>query len=238
MYQYDDLAEPNEQHCYVNQFIVLQKGEELVLNTHSENIDIILIEFSKVNGSNSHIESIPQGIFHRYRNLETLIIDGVVSSLNAENFENASNLIDLRVNNKLTKIEGNVFDQAASLKFLDLSNNKIETIADSAFSGLALEVLRIRNNQLTIIHRNTFRDLNSLDLLDLTNNRIETIVKGAFNFPRLSILHLSCNRLRTLTDTLFRDTPQLRYIELSNGTGLTPIEHLFKRSKVLLLSGA
>ena len=144
--------------------------------------------------------------------------------------------------NLLGKIPFMAISSMKSLKNLDLSNNRIETIEDS-FSKIKLKLdkLNLDENNIQIITKTSFQNfkwINHTSLrnnplhtiqdhifldtgvreLDLHNCRIGNIGPGALRGLERSLesLDLSSNRLSFLPTSLFDDFDSIRKLSLSN----------------------
>ncbi|CAK5062133.1 unnamed protein product [Meloidogyne enterolobii] len=112
----------------------------------------------------------------------------------------------------MKSIDEKIFLNLASLKYLDLSSNKLSQLKRSHFSKLVnLETLLLDNNQ---INSDVFKNLQNLESLSLQNNFIESIEDEAFSYL-LSLKHLdiSNNRIGKLKIT---HLPKLEILFLSN----------------------
>lgn len=82
--------------------------------------------------------------------------------------------------NKITRLESS-FIQAPTLKRLNLSDNKIRSIAPKAFSGLSnLVTLDLSANNLHIISREVLTPLKALERLKLKSNQLTTLEENIF----------------------------------------------------------
>lgn len=106
-------------------------------------------------------------------------------------------------------ISTSVFKSIFGLKFLNISNNNLETILPFTFAdGQSLINLDISYNKLEKIDVQMFNGLPKLEMLDLSNNGINTIAKGSFaNLNRLNVLKLCKNSLTTLDSEAFGQIP-------------------------------
>lgn len=106
-------------------------------------------------------------------------------------------------NNLITKLENGSFPGAlSSLLFLNLSYNRIESIAPDAFTQLgALTELYLSNNQLKELKINELNNL-EISILDLSENLFKA-VPAELNLKRLRKLSLAGrDRFRTMVFTV------------------------------------
>ena len=129
------------------------------------------------------------------------------------------NLIELSLkNNKIKKIEENVFNGLSSLKRLYLNGNKIEKIEENSFNGLySLQILYLNSNEIEKIEDNTFNGLYSLKTLILNHNKIEEIKENIFNgLSSLKKLYLSYNKIEKIEKNSFNGLYSLNQLYLSS----------------------
>ena len=115
------------------------------------------------------------------------------------------NLLELNVlkcsNNSLKTVENFFLLKNKQLKFIDLSNNLIDSL-DNLLLNLTsryLKTVNLKSNFIEIIPSCTFhRKLISLYEINLSWNRVHTIKKHAFQSPNLQILDLTGNLLKTI----------------------------------------
>ena len=93
----------------------------------------------------------------------------------------------------------------SKLILMDLSHNKINSIAVNAFDGLfSLHMLLLNNNSLRSLENFIFKDLGNLDTLNLSSQLIESVQENAFQgLIKLQILDLSFCRLSALDVTSY-----------------------------------
>lgn len=109
---------------------------------------------------------------------------------------------------KLTRLQG-----------LDLSNNNIEYIQDSAFRypPANLTTLNISNNELKALGTWCFQKISKLRVLDLSHNVLVSVLRTMFpsKATYLSHINLSWNHLTTLPTNFFENMPALKIINVS-----------------------
>lgn len=138
--------------------------------------------------------------------------------------------------NKLTVIPNGVFDCFKDKEGdLDLSNNKLVTVEDDAFTEMkfdalslnsnyflevpkalfkvkALNVLNMDTNLLTYLKRGTLQNLNMTEKLFLQNNQILAVEDDAL--PRsLVVIDLSRNEFDFVDENQFNNMPNLQFID-------------------------
>ena len=123
-------------------------------------------------------------------------------------------------NNKITALPGNICDYAnTELNFIDLSVNFISnSLTRNSFGCISkLATLNLSSNRLQTLAEDTFDNTSNLITLDLSKNLISTIPVRlfAFKLPMLRYLYLQFNRIIELDAWFFRLGSILR-IDLSN----------------------
>jgi Leucine-rich repeat (LRR) protein len=147
--------------------------------------------------------------------------------------------------NKISSVQGSVFDGIERLQFLDLSWNSIRSIAPNALSGSKFESIKflylsenaiaelrsdvfksltkchtllLGGNQLTEVPAGLFSSMSSLQILSLGNNQIARIPNGAFDSFAGSAreIILANNQLAWLPAGLFTKMTHLRVLILGD----------------------
>uniref|UniRef100_A0A8D2Q1B2 Leucine rich repeats and transmembrane domains 1 n=1 Tax=Varanus komodoensis TaxID=61221 RepID=A0A8D2Q1B2_VARKO len=106
----------------------------------------------------------------------------------------------------------------AETQILLLSNNRIQKISPSAFTGpLSLKVLDLSNNSLSVLLPSTFKGMRHLQILNLTKNIIEYVDNKTFcSLPHLKELDLSSNKILSLPQTLGNNTRNITLLSLKH----------------------
>jgi Leucine-rich repeat (LRR) protein len=163
----------------------------------------------------SSLIKIPPQIFDTFENLKELIVPSVI-------LEELNNLKNLEVfngsSNLITEIKSNTFENCTNLKTIDLSFNKIETIADGLFEMLEnLTNLNLKSNCIIEIDQHTFDGCQKLKYLNLEENRLEYLAEEAFQeLADLEKLYLGSNQLFEISSYQFADLKSLRILHLDN----------------------
>ncbi|XP_020792107.2 leucine-rich repeat and immunoglobulin-like domain-containing nogo receptor-interacting protein 4b [Boleophthalmus pectinirostris] len=100
-------------------------------------------------------------------------------------------------------------------KKLDLSYNKIKTVARRQFSGLqVLQELDLSDNLISMMEVEAFHGLPNLRTLRIKNNRLKIIPVGVFSgLSNLRFLDLSQNEILVFLDYTFKDMSNLQILE-------------------------
>ncbi|KAJ8050103.1 Leucine-rich repeat-containing protein 15 [Holothuria leucospilota] len=115
-------------------------------------------------------------------------------------------LLSLSVGN-LRKFPVEQFTNLMSLRYLDLSCNKLQSIGEERWNFSLLNDLILSNNRLTAVRAEQLKGLGTLSTLDLSYNRISYFsAKVLESMPNLKYLHLSFNRLLHVSDHSQRHT--------------------------------
>lgn len=156
-----------------------------------------------------------------------------MKSIATDDFKDANNLDQLFLQgNQLQALPANVFSNAQKLVEIDVSNNRLTTIEDYAFSGSNLHFFHLKNNSLTVLKRNTFAGAPDTMSIALQDNCIESIENGTFDLPKLVFLFLQNNRIQSLSDDVFRIASKLVAINIDRN-GLKRIGKAFQNCNQL-----
>ena len=112
-----------------------------------------------------------------------------------------------------------------SCRFLDLSRNSLEQLAQIHLMGLSnLLSFNVSENRLTSLPEALFHGCSRLRVVDLSRNFIRDVHLKAFSqvIPSLEVLHLERNQIDRITTHLF-DSKTLKEIYLDNNL-LTAID--------------
>lgn len=191
------------------------------------------------------LKYLDRNIFYNNRKLEVIrlgnneeveLFDGLLSNLDR--------LKELRINNcNLKNISGNMFTNSTSIKYLDLSFNRIEYLNSSLDNLTSLKTLKLARNKLSSISLQSMDDLEELDLtanefqfittknflsldqlkslkkLILARNQIERIDRNVFRSASIQYVDLSRNKLETINDIgadVFNGLTNLYKLDLSH----------------------
>lgn len=118
--------------------------------------------------------------------------------------------------NQITEIPSAMFKPYKRLGRIDISNNRIKTIAVDAFQGLTeLKSLILYNNMIEEIPDDLFKGLNSLQLLLLNANKIQCVGKQSFSHLRsLTLLSLFDNQISNLPNDTFNNLVNIDTLHL------------------------
>ena len=125
------------------------------------------------------------------------------------------------VSANLNQIGRNAFAHVPSISKMDLSNNRITRIANSAFNevGNALGYLKMSNAlYFTSLPNIAFHALSAMEVLDLSDNHIRDIPLDTFHkMSRLRFLYLQNNEVSQLKRGIFHSqaNPELNVLDLS-----------------------
>ncbi|KAH8371302.1 hypothetical protein KR093_006833, partial [Drosophila rubida] len=134
-----------------------------------------------------------------------------------EAFRNCSALQDLNLNGNQLKTVPLALRNMRLLRTVDLGENMISVIEESAFKGLGnLYGLRLIGNYLENITMHAFRELPSLQILNLARNRIAVVEPGAFEMTAsIQAIRLDGNELTDING-LFSNMPSLLWLNVSD----------------------
>ena len=147
--------------------------------------------------------------------------NNVISSLNGDDLKQASAVEILNLsNNRINIIADDSFAGLANLKEIDLSNNQLSALPPNVFNkSHQLERLSLQNNSLTLITSDLFSSLSQLKVLNLSRNSISSHLISSQTFSGLTglvTLDLSFNKLTKIEDEIFLSLTSLEKIFLHN----------------------
>lgn len=157
------------------------------------------------------------------RNLRSLglcSMDGDVSGDDFEGFGPALEHLNVQKNN-LKSVSANAFKHIPGIKYLDMSENRIDNIAGTAFDDIATslsELKMVNGLSMSSLDSAPFKKLRAMRHLDLSGNKITTIAGDFFHKMRdLRTVNLQDNRLDKVSPQYFRNdyTPDLVNITLA-----------------------
>lgn len=144
-----------------------------------------------------------------------------VSSLNIEN----GNLVAIPT----------IIPRLLTLKELDITYNKVESINLNEISGVSVTYLNLSHNSISNIENEIFDNsfLSYMAIIDLSHNSLESLPDNCFEkFPQLKYLDLSHNMIMQFDILTFEGIAQLETLQLS-GNKISEVGHNFARFKNL-----
>lgn len=163
-------------------------------------------------------------LFESFKNLEKLK-KVVISNCDLKEevlpdglFKNCKELKHLFLtNNKLFKLETNVFQQLKCVENLNLSNNQLQGLHESTFQNCHLIChLDLSNNNLKCLSENIFNSCKNLKSLNLANNQIECLERNVFQeLEMLKDFNIASNGLKSLEAKAFDKCLEISKIDIS-----------------------
>lgn len=175
-----------------------------------------LVALTIGNTKKSPIETLSEGTFKKYPNLEELTIISSVNKLEVDAFRELSKLLVLKLyKNSITVLPDFAFIVLPQLTKLDLQDNNIQQI--STYGPFIYKNIKTVN-----LSFNKLRDLNwqcfaspGLERLIITNNKIQEIgIKDVLSADLIT-LNLDSNEIYHLEDDVFQDSQKLEELILS-----------------------
>ncbi|XP_053608070.1 chaoptin-like [Plodia interpunctella] len=143
----------------------------------------------------------------------------VISQLSVEQFYNLNKLRYLKLeHNSIRLLPRDVFKNTI-IEHLDLSYNDISLFPVTALSqiGFTLRFLDLSNNRIEYLDSNIFRNTQFLLNLNLGNNLLTVLSDNTFSsVGGLRRLDLSSNSIKANFKELFHNLPNLRHLNLAN----------------------
>lgn len=143
-------------------------------------------------------------------------------------------------NNRIDTIADGAFSVPRQLRVLSLMNNRLEEITSRQFMGAnGIEKLHMDGNYIVEIKPNVFIDMWRLKILSLAGNIINSIESNAFNgLAELHELYLNDNRLAILNDGIFAGFRDIKKIDLRRNAihtiSDTALGSLYKLEELIL----
>ena len=117
----------------------------------------------------------------------------------------------------------------ASLKSLDLSHNKLETLTENIFLGFTkVHSLDLSSNLIPFLNDSAFYGLNQLSNLDLSSNSLLFLSDNVFNgLHNLLTLNLNSNRIKFLRNGTVTGLSNLKTLDLSRNHNFLNYDDFF-----------
>lgn len=198
---------------------VSYSGYDSYYGTRSRNREISL--FTEISCTKTKLEKIPSILFKKFTMLKFFNASDVgLESISRDDFKSANYLTILNLSrNNITILENMLFLHCSALVELDLSQNQINWIHDSAFEGMSSKILRIdlSFNKISTFKEDFFLLMSStsthrLSSVNLNSNEIDQIVQSNKTNPSLVYvddLNLGNNKLNAF------ELPNLKARKLS-----------------------
>ena len=183
-----------------------------------------LINLATLNLENNLLESVNNGSLFGPSKYTTLLLgfNKIVKleTLFAQNITFVLPKVDFKFflyHSNIQEIENYAFHFSFSLKYLDLSDNKITKIKSNSLYGLKnLDILDLRINKISTIEANGFDHLTSLTELYLEENELSMIDSKFFYFnSNLKVLNLKNNKINLIANNSFINLKKLISLDLS-----------------------
>ncbi|XP_035745579.1 vasorin [Egretta garzetta] len=181
-----------------------------------KNIFQPLTELVNLDLSSNQLQEITNETFHGLRLLERLYLQrNRIQHIHAAAFDTLENLLELKLqNNQLWAVPPL---DLPNLLLLDISWNKIPTIAPGAFHAVNIESLKIAGLGLTSLSEELFQAQNNLHELDVSDNLLERVPAVLQRLGSLTKLSLAGNaRIAQLPAEDFHNLHNLQELDISN----------------------
>lgn len=175
----------------------------------------------------------------RSKNYEWSPIKNLEVTINAFNGLTELQSLDLAQNN-IKFVPSGTFCSMDNLHTLNLTHNKIKTVAQLGFGrgcGSNLHSLDLSHNEIkSLPEESELVKLRSLQHLYLQHNNITDISSEAFNgLMSLRVLNISHNRLQVLPEGIFTNSRELREIYLNDNALIELAKGIFHRLEQLIV---
>nr|XP_033774223.1 leucine-rich repeats and immunoglobulin-like domains protein 2 [Geotrypetes seraphini] len=119
------------------------------------------------------------------------------------------------VHNKVLEVTSECLQFYLSLETLDLSSNLISEIKTSSFPPMQIKYLNLSNNRIQTLEAGCFDNLSSSILvLKLNRNRISAVQPKMFRLPHLQHLELKRNRIKIVESLTFQGLESLKSLKM------------------------
>ncbi|NWH65302.1 VASN protein, partial [Geococcyx californianus] len=175
-----------------------------------------LMELVNLDLSSNQLQEITNETFHGLRLLERLYLQrNRIQHIDAAAFDTLDNLLELKLqNNQLWAVPPL---DLPNLLLLDISWNKIPTIAPGTFHAVNIESLKIAGLSLTSLDEELFQAQNNLHELDISDNLLERVPAVLRRLGSLTKLSLAGNtRISQLLAEDFHNLHNLQELDISN----------------------
>ncbi|XP_048019538.1 carboxypeptidase N subunit 2 isoform X2 [Megalobrama amblycephala] len=188
----------------VRELIVVASGVTH-LDSHSFRENLTLTKLVVLNGV---LKTVSHDAFDRLLELQELDISGNSNWLmfDVRTFSSLTNLTRLLLNNnKISILDGGIFDSLQKLEMLQLRANILLSVPDRLFHRLhKLQELDLSFNQISLVSADVFQNNSLLRVLSLQTNMIPQLPAGIFaHLDHLEELNLRSNHISDLSTDVF-----------------------------------
>lgn len=194
--------------CFISH--VAFEGKVNFIHAPDNEYDAVIVQYST-------ILIFPEDFFLHFKSVSRLDIkDCSMLTITSNVFENATNLLQLRMNNdQLERINLKQFTGAKNLELLELEINNIQQIDSGAFEGLEkLEGLSLKNNKLTSLPENIFDPLKALKWINMENNKL-TFLHPMIFVKCHSLEHLYMEKNGLIIANLYFSSKMMQHLDFT-----------------------
>lgn len=221
--------------CKMDRSVIYSRRHLLTCNIQKQTIDqrriFIVPPFnSSVEAflaiSNKHAVFFPENLSKSFPRLKVVIFSrcGMKSVNNTFAFSEKLNLLDLS-RNKITSVAEDSFINLVNLTELHLSYNQIRNLSVHTFVAQRnLQLLTLKGNQLQSLGDDTLANLHNLRNISLDNNKFVHFPQFLFRHNnKLEYIWLQENKIKTLSPVTFSFLPNLKFIDLRKNSCINKI---------------
>lgn len=130
-------------------------------------------------------------------------------------FEDISEIKEVIIEGTDVKIAANTFKGCTSLEIVDMKNNAVRSIGQSAFEGCtSLKTINL-SSSLTTLEDNVFKNTSSLTKITLPAT-LRSIGKSAFENSGITSVDMWSTRVTSIGNSAFKNTKNLSEVRFSN----------------------
>jgi len=153
----------------------------------------------------------------RFDNLEKIIINNEIKSIDDNLLQNCENLKEYAVSNtEVQNISLTFFSNSTKLSWLSMTNNKFTILQQNIFSGLKnLKNLSLNKNQIKVLPHKIFNSLTKLEMLWMDYNKLGSLNWQWFEYlQNLESLSIGGNEIYELPKNIFKSLINLQFLFL------------------------
>lgn len=221
--------------CTINRSIIFSGKHLLTCNIHQQAIDrrgIFIAPpynssveaFLVINNKNAVF--FPENLSKIFPRLEVVIFtqSAMRSVNNSFGYTQKLQILDLS-RNKISSVAENSFVNLVNLTELHLSYNEIRNLSGYTFSALKnLKLLTLKGNRLQVLSDDIYANLINMRNISMSDNYFVQIPQYLFRHnKRLEFVWMQSNKIRTISGVTFNNLPNLRYVDLRHNSCINKV---------------
>lgn len=221
--------------CSINRSIIFSGKHLLTCNIHQQAIDRRGIFIAPPYNSsveaflvinNKHAVFFPENLSKIFPRLEVVIFTqcAMRSVNNSFGYTRKLQILDLS-RNKISSVAEDSFVNLVNLTELHLSFNEIKNLSGYTFNALKnLELLTLKGNRIQVLSDDIYANLINMRNISMSNNYFVQIPQYLFRHnKKLEFVWMQSNKIRTLSGVTFSNLPNLRYVDLRHNSCINKV---------------